>query len=139
MSKLVNELKAEHVVLVNVLGEIKTMGVSSNEGRAKLMAAKDGLLAHLGKEDQMLYPVLKDKAKTDAGVKTMLDTFAKDMDGIATAAMAFFNKYEQGGSDIEFAKDFGALYGALGNRIRKEEAILYPEFDKLQGYDPVSG
>ena len=131
MSNIVAELKSEHEMLVKVLGEVKEIGVSSEEGRGKLMAAKDGLLAHLAKEDEHLYPQLKERAMTDANLKSMLDTFARDMDSISAAALAFFDKYQDGGSGIEFAKDFGALYGALGNRIRKEETILYPEFDKL--------
>ena len=133
MSALVNELKAEHQILVKVLGEVKELGISSEEGQQKLMAAKDGLLAHLGKEDAQLYPKLKEKALSDQSLQTTLDTFAKDMEGISKAALDFFDKYHDGGSSIEFAKDFGALFGALGNRIRKEEAILYEEFNKLVG------
>ena len=41
MSTLINELKEEHGVLVKVLGEVKGLGVTSEEGRTKLLAAKE--------------------------------------------------------------------------------------------------
>lgn len=131
MSKIVEELMAEHEVLAKVLTDVKEKGVSTDEGRGMLMSAREGLLAHLAKEDEHLYPQLMEKSKEDQNLKNLLDTFARDMDGISKAALDFFDKYQDGGSEIEFAKDFGALYGALSNRIRKEETILYPEFDKI--------
>lgn len=131
MSGLVNDLKQEHETLVGVLNNIKQVGITSPEARAQLAAAKDGLLTHLQKEDAELYPKLREKATSDPNLANILNTFAKDMEGISSAALGFFEKYEDGGSPVEFAKDFGALMGALGNRIRKEESILYAEFDKL--------
>jgi len=133
MSALTEELKSEHATLVKILGEVKEIGVTSEEGQDKLMTARDGLLAHLGKEDEKLYPTLKERSASDDNLKNLLDTFAKDMDEISKVALGFFDKYQDGGSPIEFAKDFGALYGALANRIRKEESILYAEYDKVVG------
>ncbi|HEO65450.1 MAG TPA: hemerythrin domain-containing protein [Spirochaetes bacterium] len=131
MSKLVEELKQEHVVLVKVLGEIQELGSRSQETKDKLSAVKAGLLNHLLKEDHQLYPSLRKAAESDPRLKTTLDVFAKEMDQISAFALDFFEKYSSESGGIQFAKDFGSLVASLSSRIRKEEQILYPEYDKL--------
>ncbi|MBI5626215.1 MAG: hemerythrin domain-containing protein [Nitrosomonadales bacterium] len=131
MSQLIIELKKEHEVIANILGEASKLGITSKEGQMKLMDAKKGLLAHLKKEDDQLYPVLKKAAQNDQNLGRTLDFYAKDMEGISKAAVAFFNKYAQGGSGMEFAKDIGGLFSTLKSRIRKEEDVLYKEYDRL--------
>ena len=132
MSKLVDELKREHSAIVETLNKVKSLRITSEEGQNTLLAAKSGLLAHLNKEDEQLYPVLNNAAESDAVLKRTLDTFAKDMDEISKVALEFFEKYSTGGSGIEFAKDFGRLYAALSQRISKEENIIYAKYDELK-------
>ncbi len=131
MSKLVQELKQDHVNLVNVLNEIKQLGISSKEAQSKLMSAKEGLLAHLKKEDEQLYPVLHKAAEQDDALKRTLSTFAKEMEEISSFALDFFQKYQSGGEGFDFAKDFGKLLAGLGSRIRREENILYSAYDRI--------
>lgn len=132
MSTLVSELKADHVKLVAVLTDIRNKGVTSKEGVQALMAAKGALLAHLKKEDTFLYPQLKLAAEKDPNLKQTLDIFAKDMDKITQQVLSFFEKYSNGGSGVEFAKDLGGVISVLGPRIQREESSLYPEFDKIK-------
>lgn len=127
---LIDEFKKDHVELVSTLNKVKELGITTKEGQARLLAAKEGLLAHLKKEDAQLYPFLKKEAEGDSGLKNLLDTFAKDMDNISKSALDFFAKYANGGSTVEFAKDFGTLTAALSKRIRQEENLLYPEYTK---------
>jgi len=131
MSQLIEELKRDHKTIVNVLDEVGKLGISSKEGQQRLMDAKQGLLAHLKKEDDRLYPVLKSAAEKKQSLKQTLDIFAKDMAEISKTAIDFFNKYAQGGSGLEFARDIGNLFTTLKSRIRKEEDILYKEYDIL--------
>lgn len=131
MSQLIIELKREHAAIANILGEASRLGITSKEGQLKLLDAKKGLLAHLKKEDDQLYPALKRAAQNDRNLGQTLDVYAKDMEGISKAAITFFTKYAQGGSGIEFAKDIGALFSTLKSRIRKEEDVLYKEYDRL--------
>lgn len=128
---LTNELISEHGLLVASLNKAKTLGINKPEGLNELKAAKELLLAHLRKEDDRLYPDLNKAAEKDANIKRILDLFAKDMGEIAKAALAFFAKHETGANSASFAADFGGLMSALGNRVRKEETILYKEYDKL--------
>ncbi len=78
-----------------------------------------------------LYPILKNAAEVNKSLNRTLDTFASEMDKITTNALDFFDKYSEGGSGIEFAIDFGRLFGILKNRVYREENVLYQEFDKL--------
>lgn len=131
MSMLVERLKREHVVIVDVLNKTKEMGVGSKEGQDKLRSVRTALLAHLKTEDDQLYPALKKEAETNDTLKGTLGLFAREMETISKEALGFVDKYASGGSGLEFARDFGRLYANLGQRIRKEESTLYPEYDKL--------
>ncbi|OGX23475.1 MAG: hypothetical protein A3J51_02645 [Omnitrophica WOR_2 bacterium RIFCSPHIGHO2_02_FULL_45_21] len=131
MNTLIEELKNDHAEIVKVLTKVRELGIGSKDGQDTLLAAKEGLLAHLKKEDERLYPSLRKAAENTPGLKYTLDMFAKDMAPVSKNAIDFFGKYAKGGANIEFAKDFGGLVGALGTRIQKEEKILYPEYEKL--------
>lgn len=131
MSKLINKLKADHKELVATLEEVKKLGVTP-AGLAKLRSAKAGLLAHLKMEDKELYPKLRVAAKSDAALKSLLELFANEMEGITNFALEFFEKYENASSGVGFAKDFGKLLGELANRIRREETLLYEAYEKLE-------
>ena len=132
MSKLIEELRKEHVAIAETLAQVNRLGITSEQGQSLLLDAKSGLLAHLEKEDEQLYPVLHSAAERDANLKRILDLFAHDMDKISKAALEFFEKYSTGGSGVEFAKDFGGLLAALSIRIGREESILYRKYDELK-------
>lgn len=131
MSVLVEKLKRDHVVIGDILNQVKEMGISSKEGLGKLLSVRTTLLAHLKAEDEQLYPTLKKEAEKNDGLKRTLDLFAREMETISREALSFLDKYLSGGAGLEFARDFGRLCANLGQRIRKEESILYPEYDKL--------
>lgn len=130
MSFLIDDLKEEHAVLVEEISQVKRMGISTSESRQKLLSIKETLIAHLKKEDQKLYPKLREVAAHDEGVKKILETFAKDMEQITQVAMEFFDRYSHESDDIAFYKDIGRLFAALADRIRKEEGTLYRIYDK---------
>ncbi len=52
MSNLIEELKNEHKIILEILDEVKTFGISSTSGQEKLLSAKDFLIAHMKKEDE---------------------------------------------------------------------------------------
>lgn len=131
MSVLVERLKKEHALIVDVLNKVKEIGISSKEGQDKLLSVRTVLLAHLKVEDEQLYPALNKEAEKNDMLKRTLDLFAREMETISKEALHFLDKYLSGGSGLEFARDFGRLYMNLSQRIRKEEDILYPEYDKL--------
>ena len=56
---LIDELKNDHTALAWALDEVSKLGIGTPQARKLLLQAKDELLGHLKKEDEMLYPVLK--------------------------------------------------------------------------------
>ena len=68
MSELIEEFKVEHSKILALLNEVKKLGIHSEEGRSRLLSAKESLMEHLNKENEQLYPILRKEAehnKTD--------------------------------------------------------------------------
>jgi iron-sulfur cluster repair protein YtfE (RIC family) len=129
MSVLIEELKKDHSEIVNLLKEVKELGILSKEGQAKLMSAKAHLLKHLNKEDEQLYPVLRKKAEHNEQLKSALDLCVIDMEDVSKVVQEFFDKYSRGVSGKELQKEFENLFVALDKRVRNEEDILYDEYE----------
>lgn len=138
MSILIEELKKEHSEIVATLNEVKELGILSKEGQDKLMSLEVSLLAHLGIEDDQLYPALKKEAEHYNSIKDTLELFAMDMENVSKIVLEFFEKYSEGfsGMDIkELSEDFDNLLAALTKRIRNEEESLYEEYEALKRSD----
>jgi hemerythrin-like domain-containing protein len=131
MSALIEEFKREHAEIIAMLNEVKEFGILSKEGQARLMSAKAHLLAHLKKEDERLYPVLRKEAAHDKNLKKEVDMFAMDPEYVSRVASEFFDKYSGGEVDEGFSINFESLLAALIARIRNEEEALYEEYEKI--------
>lgn len=129
MSNTISELKNDHVSFFAFLDSIKTLGP---EEQKKLKTLKSAFLDHLKKEDQHFYPALKKAAAQNPALQSKLNLFASEMDKISADVLAFFDRCEKGGTALEFAKDWGRLVFQLKTRMRREEDVLHPEFEKLQ-------
>ena len=129
---LITELKQEHEILFTSLDELKTFDLTSQERWEKLVVLKGILLDHLKKEDEQFYPVLREEAKSDVGLKNMLLEYARDMDEITAFVGEFYEKYAVGGGGGDnFEEDFGLLYSTLSQRISREESILFEKYSQL--------
>ena len=131
MSALIEEFKREHAKIMAMLNEAKELGILSKEGQAKLMSIKEHLLAHLKKEDEKLYPVLREKAKDNKRLRNILVLFAIDMENVSSVVQELFDKYSGGEIDGNFSVNFERLHGALSARIRNEEDALYEEYEAI--------
>jgi len=129
MIKLIEELKNEHKLILDILDQVKTLGISSRSGRETLLSARDLLIAHMTKEDEMYYPELRRAAENSRDLKIMLDYFLKDMEDVSNKAMHLFSKYSQGGDEAEFAGEIKLLYVTLRDRIQTEEHVLFSKFN----------
>jgi hypothetical protein len=131
MSKLLEELKREHKVILDILGQAKTRGISSRAGQEKLISARDLLMAHMRKEDEKYYPELRRAAENNEELRVLLDYFARDMEDVSKKAMQLFDKYAHGGDEAAFAGEIKLLYLTLKDRILTEEEILFEKFSVI--------
>lgn len=125
---LIEELRADHQKLLGAFSEVGRLGVSTDEGRKKLLDTKALLLRHLKREDVELYPSLHERAKTEPRLKSIVDDFLGDMQVISTGVLSFFAKYERGGNDDEFRADANGIISKLRSRVSREELYLYKEY-----------
>ncbi len=131
MSKIIEELKNEHTMIIDEIYNIERLGIYSKEGKKKFFTAKRVFLAHLEKEDKELYPILRKAAESNEKFKKKLDYFSKNEVKVTEFALQFFDKYSAGSSGIEYKLDCERLYSSLKARILNEE-ILYEEYNKLK-------
>jgi hypothetical protein len=131
MPALIDELRIEHAKILDTLNEVVKRGVGGVEAQEYLKSMKSGLLEHLKKEDELLYPALREEAAKRKELKRLLESAPKDMEAITLFAFTFFDKYSSGGSGFEFEGDFKILIATLRNRILNEENIFFDEYESL--------
>jgi len=128
MNTLILELQNEHAAILEVLGQVKALGISSQAGQERLLAARDLLLAHMRKEDERYYPELRKAAESDQELTVLKKFFIADMEAVSAKAMRLFDRYARGGDEAEFAGEIKLLYLTLKARIQTEEEKLFRKF-----------
>lgn len=137
-SNYLNDLKNDHKTLGRLLEDIKGL-IQTNDiqGIATRMdSLRNGLLAHLKKEDDKIYMDLLTiaKEKNIELVTITINTFSTAMKGIATRVLKFFDKYskreEIAKLSSELYSDFPLVYEDLLKRVDREEKVLYPMYEK---------
>ena len=130
---LIKELKQEHQIVSKALVEIQDLGIASEKGIKLLQESKEALLGHLTKEDEQLYPTLHKMAETDPVLKSTLETFATEMEGITKFVLDFYQKYAPGNSfkEEDFKEDVSTFIVALTDRVIKEESIIYKQYRRF--------
>lgn len=135
MVALIEELKKEHAHILDMLNEIIRLGIRGEDAQKVLKAMKSDLLEHLKKEDELLYPVFKEKAAHRKELQRLLETAPRDMEAITHFAFEFFDKYSSGGSGLEFEGDLKILMATIRNRILNEENIFFEEYELMHEED----
>lgn len=133
-----NDLKNDHKMVIKLLDDIKGSTQTKDiQGITSFMdQLKNGLLAHLKKEDDKIYADLLNVAKERniELVTITINTFSTAMKGIAARVLKFFDKYpnkeEIAMHTTEFYKDFQEVYEDLHKRVDREEKVLYPMYEK---------
>lgn len=130
--ELIDLLKQDHKQLLSLYTDVQN-AFERNEFAAvseKLEKFKSNLQSHLLTENIRLYIYLDRCLANDASNSELIRGFRREMDEIAKVAMKFLNKYSAIGVDEQlaghFAEDFATIGKVLGERIDKEENVLYP-------------
>jgi len=131
MAMLCIALKRDHSVLLDMLDRASTFDTSADERRIELNTMKNKLVDHLKKEDEELYPVLLEAAKSDEQLQSKLNIFAHDMDKISQDVFNFVAKYSNYSNELDFAMDLGHIISILKTRIMKEEDVLLKEYNRI--------
>jgi DUF438 domain-containing protein len=76
--------------------------------------------------------VLSEASFNNSQLKTTLNIFAKDMDDISKEAVEFFKETALNKEGKDLIKSFAHFYTRIKLKIRREENILYPEFEKCK-------
>ncbi|PCK07891.1 MAG: hypothetical protein COA42_11910 [Alteromonadaceae bacterium] len=132
MTNITSNLRHQNAAILIMLNKVNALGNTTNEGLATLFEAKDMLLSHITKENNILHPALKQAAKSDAHIDKAVSYFLEEIEKTSTIAINFFEKYPKGGKGLSFASDFGRLHAALLQRVRMEEHALYTIYEELQ-------
>jgi hypothetical protein len=131
MSPLLEELKNDHRIILDILDQIKIVGISSKVGQVKLLSAKALLIAHMKKEDEDFYSAFQKAAETNDALKRTVAYFIEDMESVSEKALRVFDKLALAASDEDIAGDLKLLYVTLKDRIRIEEDILFKKYERL--------
>jgi len=107
-------------------------GTQSDVARRHLSELAGKLNLHLAMEDKSLYPALL--SHPDEKVRATAKKFVDEMGGIAAAFTGYLAHWPTPGSIAkapqDFAKETAGIIKALGDRIQKENTVLYPLADK---------
>ncbi|GGB17921.1 hypothetical protein GCM10011380_04330 [Sphingomonas metalli] len=124
-------LSAEHRALMDLAAELLgAIGQDRAEperiARIRWNMTRE-LLAHLAKEDKLLYPSLK--TGQDPRASAMATRFAAEMGDLADSYRAYIANWSaerMAREWIAFGMETRRIMQALGKRIEREESVLYP-------------
>ena len=129
---LIPELVDDHRTLLGIYENLHRAAETQDTAGLKtaLASFRSLLIAHLLKEAVRLYIYLRQQFKHDAAVYARVTAYKREMDGIGKVAMEFIDTHLKQPDDvIDFAQLRASLHDlgrVLGDRVRREEAELYP-------------
>ena len=129
---LISEFEGDHRKLLRQYGILLNTAKQEDFAafKAHLTEFKAMLVSHLLKETVKLYIYMRQKLKDDPHSYALVTGYKKEMDGIGKVAMNFVDTYMAQTADrVDFAQLVAELQhigSVLGDRIRREEAELYP-------------
>ena len=132
---LIEDLERDHQALLRSYGRlVKTANKTDfSTFKAELAVFKSLLVAHLLKEAIRLYIYLRQQFKADAAMHGLVTSYKVEMDGIGRVAMGFIDTHlNASAGTVDFSTltaQLSALGKVLGDRIRREEAELYPLYN----------
>jgi hypothetical protein len=128
-----DKFRQQHEEILDMVGELNQKlkaKAEAQEMRGVLSNLAGKLNFHLAMEDKALYPRLM---KQDAGASAVATRFMEEMGGLGAVFMTYNNKWQVSAIRADpagFASETRQVFVALGKRIARENAELYPLADK---------
>ena len=127
-----DKFRQQHDEILGIVGDLNAKlkaQADAQDLRGVLSALAGKLNFHLAMEDKALYPRLM---KMDAKASKMASKFMDEMGGLGEVFAAYNNRWQVSAirKDPEgFATETRKVFTALGKRIARENAELYPLAD----------
>lgn len=128
-----DKFRQQHDEILQMVSELNTQLKAKADAqvlRTTLSSLAGKLNFHLAMEDKALYPRLM---KTEGAAQTTARKFIDEMGGLADVFQAYNNKWQVSAIRTDpagFASETHKVFVALGKRIARENADLYPLADK---------
>lgn len=123
-------------VVVQISGKLEEFSLANGGAGpvAELLKSLAGkLIVHLASEDHALYP--KMIASADGDISAAAKKFQSEMGGLKSAFEGYYAKWANSKSIADnpaaFIEQTKGVFDALGQRVEKENTILYPLADRL--------
>jgi len=131
MAKYIGKLKEQHSEIKSILRNVATY-IATDELKTDFIAKLKNLVnKHISEEDNELYVVLENAAKSNTQLSNKLRLFAKDWEEITLSFKEYLTKYSLGNFDESFIKETSKFQAKLKNRMMKEEVGLFSEYEKI--------
>lgn len=131
-AELVSQLEGDHQNLLRIMGTVGE-ALAAHDLKAvvqRLDAFRSAIQDHLLTENVRLYVYLEHALVQDPVSHALIHEFRREMDGIGKAVLNFLAKYRELETQPDLVRTFGDDLNAVGKvlaeRIRREEAMLYP-------------
>ncbi len=130
--ELVDSLKGDHQALLVIFNNITAAFKKENYTKVagELKEFRTLLQSHLLTENVRFYIYLQRQLAGSHLDTELILGFRKEMDGIGRAVIRFLDKYESIDTDTALTASFEGeltqIGQVLGERIKKEEEVLYP-------------
>jgi len=131
VSEFIEELRKEHTEIRDSLLQISNMDLFSEEARSRLIEVRDLLVEHLQKEDQEMYPRLKEASLEDEHFQDILNYLEGEIKLISQFVFIFFDKYSKKSSPAGIEREFNLISSTLIKRIEKEEEFFFPKYERM--------
>lgn len=131
MTHLVKNLRNDHRVIAAIFNKSKNPELSIEEKAAFLLTAKTLLFEHIQKEDEELYPKLREASTAENHASEMADEFVSGMEKLGEIVTEFFDQNMDDLNDLHRNPDYSKIMKLLELRIKKEESTLYNLYDKV--------
>lgn len=128
----------QHRELADLIGQIAGLAASPAAAQARaddirglLNQLAGKLTVHLSGEDKVVYPALA--ASSDPQVAATAKRFQSEMGGLVEVFKAFNRAWTASAIKADaarFTAELGQVAKAVGERVQKEETVLYPLAEK---------